>query len=373
MGLIGQRWEDLRRRAAREVDEGLLPSCQIAVGLDGEVVAAESFGDTSDERRYVVFSCTKAWVAAVWWQLFAEGRARPEDPVARHWEGFAANGKDQVTIAHLLTHTAGFPAAPLGPGHWDTRGERVARMESWRCVWAPGSQFVYHPTAAHWVLGELIERLDGRPCSQAIEARIAQPLGLDGLALGVPPDQQADVVPLVDVGAFPTAEELRAVFGVDTYDLGEVTPEALLSQNEPDVMAVGIPGGGGVCRAADLAGFYQALLHNPEGLWDPAWLADGTGHVRNTFPDPYFGHPANRTLGLTVAGDDGKAFMRGMGRTVGPRTFGHNGAAGQIAWADPDTGVSFAYVTNGIDRHIIRESRRVTALASLAGLLTTPV
>ena len=78
------------------------------------------------------------------------------------------------------------------------------------------------------------------------------------------------------------------------------------------------------------------------------------------------GVPANRTRGLILAGDDGRSHLRGMGRTVSPAAFGHNGAAGQIAWADPATGLSFAYLTNGRDLHFLREHRRTTALASLA-------
>ena len=75
-----------------------------------------------------------------------------------------------------------------------------------------------------------------------------------------------------------------------------------------------------------------------------------TSTVRNSFPD-YMGVPANRTRGLIVKGDDERAHVRGMGRTVSPRTFGHNGAGGQIAWGDPETGLSFCYLTNGIDEH----------------------
>ena len=115
----------------------------------------------------------------------------------------------------------------------------------------------------------------------------------------------------------------------------------------------------------------KIIVEGGSPLWDPAWLADGTGNVRNTFPDPVLGYRAMRTLGLVVAGDDGQAFMRGKGHTVSPRTFGHNGAGGQIAWADPVTGLSFVYLTNGIDRDFLRESRRTSGLASRAGLLTT--
>ena len=60
--------------------------------------------------------------------------------------------------------------------------------------------------------------------------------------------------------------------------------------------------------------------------------------------------------------------LRGMGRTVSPAAFGHNGAAGQVAWADPASGLSFCYLTNGRDLNILREHRRTTAVASLAAV-----
>ena len=118
--------------------------------------------------------------------------------------------------------------------------------------------------------------------------------------------------------------------------------------------------------ASDLARFYQALLHNPGELWDADLLADVTGNVRNTFPDPLFGLPILRTLGLCTAGDDGKATYRGFGKTGSGATFGHNGAGGQLAWADPATGLSFVYLTNGLDAHPLRQARRGVALSSIA-------
>ena len=65
-------------------------------------------------------------------------------------------------------------------------------------------------------------------------------------------------------------------------------------------------------------------------------------------------------------GGDGRSNLRGFGHTNSGRTFGHNGAGGQIAWADPDTGLSFCYLTNGLDQHEIRQARRTTGIASRA-------
>ena len=91
----------------------------------------------------------------------------------------------------------------------------------------------------------------------------------------------------------------------------------------------------------------------------------------NSLPDP-MGVPANRSLGLILAGDDGRSHLRGLGRTVSPLAFGHNGAGGQLAWADPATGLSLGYVTEGYDRHEIRQPRRGTAISSIAAECVGP-
>ena len=80
--------------------------------------------------------------------------------------------------------------------------------------------------------------------------------------------------------------------------------------------------------------YYQVLLHDEGEIWKPDVLADVTTNVRNRTPERWSGIPANRSLGLILAGDDGYSHIRGMGRTVCPGTFGHNGAGGQLAWAD---------------------------------------
>jgi CubicO group peptidase (beta-lactamase class C family) len=83
--------------------------------------------------------------------------------------------------------------------------------------------------------------------------------------------------------------------------------------------------------------------------------------------DPARGVTVNRALGIGVAGGDGKANLRGFGRTNSAEAFGHPGFGGQIGWADPATGISFGYLTNGYDRNDLREGRRSVAVCSLAG------
>lgn len=356
----------LLHRARREVDEGLLPSCQLALALDGEVVVEEAFGDATVDSRFTIFSATKAFVAAVVWQLLGEGLLDPAQPVAEVLPAFGTNGKDEITLDHVLLHTSGFPYAPLGAPEWDTHEGRSAAFSRWRLSWEVGSRFEYHPTSAHWVLAELVHAVTGLDHTEAVRTRVAEPLGLTAFALGVDPADQGDIQTLVPCGDPATPDELEAVLGIREVPVGEVTEEALLGLNDPLARRVGLPGGGAVSTAADVATFYQALLHDPDGLWDPAVLADVTSVVRNTFPDPLLGHPINRSRGLVLAGDDGRSNLRGMGRTVSPRAFGHNGAGGQIAWADPETGLSFCYLTNGLDRNLLREPRRTTAIASLA-------
>jgi CubicO group peptidase (beta-lactamase class C family) len=366
-GVDTQKVDALLARARREVDEGLLPSCQVALAKDGELVAFEAFGDATTDTRYAVFSCTKAFVAAAMWVLIGDGKVDVSKRVVEYVPEFGTNGKDVVTVEQVMLHTSGFPHAPLGPPQWYTHDGRMAAFEKWRFNWEPGTRYEYHPTSAHWVLAEIIERVTGADFRDVVQERVTDPAGLPHRVLGVPTDEQDGIATLEVRGEPPTPDELEAVFGVRELPVTEVTDEALLHFNQPEVRELGVPGGGAFMTAADLARFYQVLLHDHDGIFDPAVLADATGNVRNRLPDPLTGVPANRTLGLIQAGDDGKAAWRGLGHTVSARAFGHNGAGGQLAWGDPVTGLSLGYVTNGLDDHVIRQARRGVGIASRAG------
>ncbi|HVU61535.1 MAG TPA: serine hydrolase domain-containing protein [Mycobacteriales bacterium] len=345
----------LLARARRDVDEGVLPAVQVALGYQGEIVAFETYGAPA-HSRFVTFSVTKAFTGGLTWLLMSEGALRDSTRVAEVVPEFAANDKQDVTVEHLLTHTAGFPRAPMRPEEGADREQRRKRLASWRLDWKPGTQTEYHPTSAYWALVEVIDEMTGADFRQLFADRIAAPLGIPGLTLGA----TGDVVRIESVG----------VVGQDTETLGDRVKETgegfLLRFNEPEVLASGVPGAGAVGTASDVATFYQALLHNPGELWDPQVLADATGKVRNTMPDPLFNCAANRTLGLVVAGDDERAAVRGFGAHTSPRAFGCLGVGGQIAWADPETGLSFSYITSGLDVDVVASFTRSAKIAGLA-------
>jgi CubicO group peptidase (beta-lactamase class C family) len=370
LGVDPRRVDELIERARREIDSGLLPSCQLALARGGRLVALATLGDATPSSRYIIFSCTKGITAGAVWLLVGDGRLDYTTRVADIVPEFGTNGKDVITVEQLLLHTAGFPRAPLNLATVTTREERLARFSRWRLNWEPGTRFEYHPTSAHWVLGEIIHRVSGMDIRTFVDQRIARPLGLRALKVGEPVDRQDDITDLVGVGEPTTPEALEAATGIAGLDLtqlvGEVTQDALLGFNDPLVRAQGAPGACGISTAADLALYYQALLHDTDDLWDPDVLADGTGTVRCTFPDPVRGMAANRSRGLMIAGEAPDALLRGYGHGQSPRTFGHDGAGGQIAWADPDTGLSFSYLTNGLDADVIREARRKIGITTRA-------
>ena len=348
--------EALVARSRRDVDQGVLPSCQLALAHDGAIVVDETFGAPADSR-FVAFSVTKALVGGLAWQLMGEGLISDATRVADVIPEFAANGKDAVTVGHLLTHTAGFPRAPMRPEEGADRQARVERMATWRLDWPPGTQTEYHATSAYWALVEVIDRVTASDFRTLFTERIAGPLGLATLSLGT-----TSAVGVASIAAVGDAGDGKTL-GDHVKETGE---QFLLRFNEPTVLAAGVPGAGGVGRAADIALFYQSLLRNKQGLWRDDVLTDATSNVRNTLIDPLFKVPANRTLGLVVAGDDDHAIVRGFGRGNSAHAFGAQGVGGQIAWADPATGLSFCYLTNGLDADVVGSFTRSAKIAGLA-------
>ncbi|MCP4436036.1 MAG: beta-lactamase family protein [Actinomycetia bacterium] len=361
----------LAQRSGLEVAEGHLPSAQVALAHNGSLVLDRTFGAPED-TRYVMFSCTKAITASAVWLLLQEGQLTEDTLVADVVEGFGDNGKGATTVAHLLTHTAGFPDAEMSHADWFDKLRRLEVFAGWPAQWRPGTHFEYHGTSASWVLAHLIEALTGRDFRDYVRTEVLAATGTEGITLGSlhPPDSpaaQAEVsaATLTTVGDPPDASLAEAI-GLDISAIGS-DQASLLLHDDPVFRATGQPAGGAISRAAQLAMFYQALLGNTSGPWSAETLSIGTSEIRVTMPDPMTSVAANRTLGLVVAGDDGHAMMRGLGQSVSERAFGHMGAGGQVAWADPATGLSLAWFTNGLDRDPVRMGIRADEISTAAG------
>ena len=333
VGVDRGRLELFLSRARLEVDSGVLPSAQVAVARRGRLVAFETYGQATNEHRYILQSVGRTVVAAAAWKLLGEGLLALDERVGDVIPEFATNGKEAVTVEQVLTHTAGFPFAPLGYGAMLERRARLERFASWRLDWVPGSRLQFHLTSAAWVIAELVERRTGLAFPEYLEAEIVEPLGL-GLLLRVPA-RRYDEVLAVPVAIDRTSDEQ----GVDPWGPWYLADPKILAAGEPSHSVVG--------SAADLALFFQAIFHS--GLWDQATVGDAIRIRRSEAPvgERIYGGSeeiANVALFTMVSGTVGGNWTP---RTGSPRTFGNGGAPCQLAFMDPETGTSFAFLTNG--------------------------
>jgi CubicO group peptidase (beta-lactamase class C family) len=381
VGLNPDKVQALFDRAEREIKEGLLPACQIAIARNGKIAAMRTLGHATqggtdrpatDETIFVAMSATKAITSSALWLLMQEGKISPSDAIVKYVPEYGANGKEGTTVEQLLIHTAGIPEAPGRPREWGDHKRRLERFAQWRPIHPPGEQFAYHVHANYWPIAEAIERISGQELSDFIRTRIAEPLGLPDLRVGVPRNVQNRIADLVWVGE-PAKDEDYKKIGVTPprAAMASIDESMILEFNEPETRECSFPAGGCITTAGDLALFYQALLHGGKSwegrqIWQPEMLHEARRIRSGSLIDPARGMTANRALGIVIAGGDGKANLRGFGKTNSPEAFGHPGFGGQCGWADPATGISFGYLTNGFDRNDLREGRRSVALCSMA-------
>ncbi|MEX2225438.1 MAG: serine hydrolase domain-containing protein [Dehalococcoidia bacterium] len=378
LGIDAEKLEMVFARAKRDVDDGTLPSAQVAIARHGKLAGMRTYGSAvqggvdkpaTDDTLYHFFSSTKAIVAAAVWLLFEEDQLRLDEKVADIIPEFGTNGKDAIDVETMMLHAGGFPYAPFKPEFWGNREALLEAMTRWRLTWPVDSRYEYHPTSMHWVLSEIIYRRGGADYKTFIRERLLAPMGLDDLFVGCPPEQQHRIADVTY-----THEPVEPPAG-----WGEVTPEFIMRFNGPHHRQAGAPGAGAIASAAAMALFYQALVNGGETAGGKRVMKRETiefgtkvrarpHHIDLTlkYLDPTLSVNTNRALAVTVAGDDGYAFMRGYGRTCSPRAFGHGGAGGQIAWGDPATGISVGYATNGF-ADMMTMGRRITAIGSLAG------
>ncbi len=306
-------------------------SAQLCVLRDGQVVLDRSFGCAS-EALFWTFSVSKPFVALAVHLLVERGMLGLDDPVALHWPEFARNGKERITVRHVLTHRAGIPFSSGGllgdvaaMADWDRSTALAENATPW---WPAGRVVGYHILSYGFVLGELVQRVSGMPVRAFVQASLLMPLGLDDIQLGLTDGAWPRHVPLR--GQVMTDQVRRVVF------------------NRRNVRQAVIPAASISATARAIATFYRMLLNGGEldgvrvlasSTVDEARRVSSDGEI-----DQLMHHPVRWAQGFQLGGPVGA--RRPTGTHADLRTFGHNGSSICNTWADPGRGLVFAYLTN---------------------------
>lgn len=324
VGVHAGRLNVLLDRVRADVEDGPLPSAQVAVARDGKVVAFATFGEASPQMRYITQSAGRPLLAICVWKLLSDGLLDVDQPVASVLAPFSANGKEAVTYRHVLTHTGGFPMAPIRYPAMADRSQRLDAMSRWRLDHEPGTQMQYHLTSAAWVVADTIQEITGMELKTYLRKVIVEPLGLD-IELGVPPAlQPSTVAPIVAIGDVP--------------DDWEPDPWGPWFFRDPEVLAAGEPSHTICSTALDTVLLFQALYHTD--LFDPDVVAMATT-PQATMPmtGPYGNAGETTSMGLFVNVEGPP--------TASSSTWGHSGAPSSVTWHDPEADLSFAFFNNG--------------------------
>jgi CubicO group peptidase (beta-lactamase class C family) len=316
----------------------------------------------------VLMSSTKGMTALVAQMLEARGELDIEAPVASYWPGFATNGKDAITVRHVLTHTAGLVGLP---GHaefitWDGDGwgmydEIARRLETATPAWKPGTAIGYHAITYGWLMGEVIFRITGRRVGVLFKEWIADPLGLDA-RIGTPASEHdriawvldedyskipADMQPLIETYMAmlrdPSTLAGQAFMGTETDSLVEKVETFARS---PKVWQIELPAGNGTSTARALARMYAVLANG--GELDGVRLLPEES-VRRWGAEQYRGWQQLAPIEMAQAlGYHNNLPGMGAPAPFGPndKAFGHGGMGGQIGCCDVDDNVAIGFVRN---------------------------
>ncbi len=371
--------ERVRAAFAENFAQGVEVGAAVSIWREGEEIVALHGGWRDAARTLpweadtpvLVWSATKGLASACVLHALERRGVPLEARVAEFWPEFGQCGKESLTVGQVLSHRAGLSALDAKDlSVLDHDG--VARaIERQTPLWTDGGHG-YGPRTFGFVADEMVRRLaHGQPLGEYFRTHFAGPMGLD-LWIGMPEELHGRVAqmlaPKLGAGAAPADEFAAALAQPDSLTRRAfATPGGLPGasvMNSPAVRRAAIPSLGGIGSAAALARFYAMLAGG--GSWNGVryFLPRTLGHMADTLSQGM-----DRVLRFETAFSAG--FMRdpvdGAGRklreTFGPseRAFGHPGAGGSLAFADPDAGVGFAYVMNQMEAGVLPK-RRALAL-----------
>ncbi|WP_217205923.1 serine hydrolase [Streptomyces sp. AC550_RSS872] len=351
----------------------------VAVRVGGETVV-DLWGGWADAARgrpwqrdtlVNVWSTTKGPTALCAHVLADRGLLDLDAPVAAYWPEFAAAGKEQILVRHLLSHRAGLsglrePHSLQQLCDWELTTQRLAAMEPW---WAPGTQSGYHALTYGFLVGEVVRRVSGLLPGAFLEREVTGPLGID-FAIGLPQKESGRAAELVPPVA-PSSEQ-KAIFS-------QLAPAALAAlanpavgaeeANSPEWRAAEIPAANGHGTARAVAALYGIFAGR--GTYDghrvlspeaAERVREGQGSCRDLVLGAGFESETEVGLGLWLSGANGSYGPN-------PRAFGHDGFGGSCGLADPEAGVSLGYAMNRMGPHIADDPRKMALIDALYGAL----
>ncbi|MDO0929081.1 serine hydrolase domain-containing protein [Streptomyces sp. TG1A-8] len=376
---------DTRFTAVREVFEenfrerGELGAA-VAVTVDGGTVV-DLWGGWADaartrpwERDTVVnvWSTTKGPVALCAHILADRGLLDLDRPVAAYWPEFAAAGKEEVRVRHLLSHRSGL--CGLREPHtleqlcdWELTTARLAATEPW---WEPGTRSGYHALTYGFLVGEVVRRVSGLRPGAFLEREVTGPLGID-FSVGLPQKDSQRAAELVHPPAANAGER-----GVAFSRLAPAAVAALANPlvgaaqaNTPEWRAAEIPAANGHGTARAVAALYgvfagRGLLGGRRILSARAAerVREGQGRCRDLVLGAGFDGETEIGLGLWLSGPQGSYGPN-------PRAFGHDGFGGSCGLADPEAGVSLGYAMNRMGSRIADDPRKTALVEALYSAL----
>lgn len=313
------------------VEEGIrqkkLPGAVVLVARQGKIVHLKAYGDAevlpdrvpmTVDRVFDLASLTKPLATGLAvTRLIEEGKLSLDDPVAKHWPEFAAEGKEAITIRHLATHQGGLIADNSLRDYDGTREDAYARIAALNPTAKPGEKFVYSDVGAI-VLGHLVERISGKRIDEYVAETFYRPLGLS--ATGYLPSEE------LRKRAVPT--ERRN----DAWMRGEV--------HDPRAYAMGgVAGHAGLFSTAeDLAVLAQALLN--EGAHDGTHILkpESVALMTQAYETP------RGVRGLLW--DKDSPYSSNRGSRLSPSSVGHGGFTGTAFWIDPQRDLTVIFLSS---------------------------
>jgi CubicO group peptidase (beta-lactamase class C family) len=325
------------------IDEGLHTGAQIYVSRHGKPIAELAIGQSRNgvpmTHNTLVpwFSSTKPVAAVAILQLVESGKLRLDDLVARHIPEFAPQGKADITLRHLLTHTAGLRWVELGwpETTWPQIVNRLCHATPER-DWPPGKRAGYHPTTTWFVLGEVIRRVSGLSFEDYVRQQIFEPLGMRDSWVGMS-DQQYDAY----------GQRMGTIVDMTKPERPEIRYASRAGATHC------APGSSGFGPIRELGMFYEMLLAGGERGDERILSADSVAEMTRRQREGMFDEPVRETidwgLGLILNSSryGSPSVPYGYGRHASDATFGHSGSQSSVAFADPANKLVVAALANG--------------------------